>query len=178
MGDQPEGQILSSKAVVPSGICASRRRTTRTFRWCRGHNCCLVFHLSGITRRVRAPAVPGSEFPHTAVASNSSVSITTKGWNLWGEDADRYVRADKRFLSLLIRMGDGSVPSAFLGRDTAGRNAELRAAVPAGQFNVFLRHGGRVPGFALLSPWSRIRGRPLLRTSISDVSRMAGCPTG
>jgi hypothetical protein len=80
---------------------------------------------------------------------------TDKRWKLWDDDAERYIRADKRLLSLLIRLGDGSVPPALLDGDTAGRNAALVQAAMDAQFEVLVQAAGRVPGFALLPPWTR-----------------------
>ena len=62
---------------------------------------------------------------------------TGKRWKLYNKDAERYIRADKRLLSLLIRIAQGSVPDSLFpsGSDVAGANEALSASTLDAQFH-------------------------------------------
>ncbi|MPZ73848.1 MAG: hypothetical protein GEU74_11555 [Nitriliruptorales bacterium] len=82
---------------------------------------------------------------------------TSHGWRLYGHDAERYIRADARLLSLLVRIAAGTVPDALLqgSGDRDSRNAALRQAVLDAHFITLCTGAGRLPGWSLCGAWTR-----------------------
>ena len=87
-----------------------------------------------------------------------------KGWVLKGEDAERFIRADKRLLSLLIRVAEGTVPDSLLPDRPAERNEAMRWACANAQFIQLLipGSGGHLEADAFQAPWT-----PELRAGVA-----------
>jgi len=99
---------------------------------------------------------------------------TTKRWKLVDKDAERYIRADRRLLSLLVRIADGTVPAGLFDGpgDVVVRNSALRSASLDAQFIVLIQNAGRLAAFALRPPWT-----PALRAAVAHNLHF-GCITG
>jgi hypothetical protein len=79
---------------------------------------------------------------------------TQKRWQLVGDDAERYIRTDRRLLSLLGRIGSGTVSAQQLGPDAADENRALRSVVLDAQFAQLARGSARLHAEALRGSWT------------------------
>ena len=99
---------------------------------------------------------------------------TARGWRLYDRDAERYIRCDRRLLSLLIRIAAGTVPDELLQGpgDHEERNAALRQALVDAHFVTMATGVGRLPGWSLTGNWTRH-----LRAAVAHNLQM-GCLNG
>ena len=103
------------------------------------------------------------------------VADTEQGWRLSDDDAERYIRCDRRLLSLLDAVRAGFVAADVLGGDpamAADRNSALRQATLDAQFITVISHAGRLPGWSLKPKWTRE-----LRAAVTHNLHL-GCLTG
>lgn len=102
------------------------------------------------------------------------VADTEHGRRLYAEDAERHILADPRLLSLFPHIARGSIPRRLLGAaDIAPRSAPvLRQAMLDAQFLTATCTAGGLPGWSMLSPWTR-----KLRAAVAHNIR-AGCLSG